>query len=158
MSVRLCPIEQFGTKPCVMIHLQKPEYRAKSLDCFLLGHGHSEGSSSKMTVCSISSELLTFLQPNLLWLCIIRGYSVVQRVKVRVQILWVCPSYLFWTTRLACLPRSSWTRLPGSHTCVPKSSSCLTLLALQNTQQVQQNAFEQDKTKRSANFGKAAYF
>ena len=76
----------------MVMHHHGPECHAKRLVCYLQGQGHSDGSIIKKTVSTIFTELLIFLQPNLVWWYIIswsvlfKNWFVVFKVKVTVRL------------------------------------------------------------------------
>ena len=84
MLVNDCPndiiwsAEHFVTKFGIMMQHHEPECNVETkLVCYLQGQGHSKGSCDQnMTFPTISSELLTFWQPNLVWWYIIISQSV----------------------------------------------------------------------------------
>ena len=64
------------TKLGMMMQNLGPKCHARRLVCCLQGHGHCELIESDMTVSTISTELLIFLQPSLIGWYIIMSWSV----------------------------------------------------------------------------------
>ena len=55
----------------MLVHLLEPECRAKRLLCYLQGQGHSEGAcNKKITVSTVSTELLNLTKVQTKWACI----------------------------------------------------------------------------------------
>ena len=69
-------ITKFGT----VVHHHGPECRARRLVCCLQIQSHWGHTQSNMTVSTISTELLIFLQPNL-----IRWYTIISCKKLQVH-------------------------------------------------------------------------
>ena len=73
--VRFCPgdtyiastTKPFATKLGMKVHHHEQKFSLKEVDCYLqVGQGPSVGlGPQKMTICPISSELLLFLEINL---------------------------------------------------------------------------------------------